>query len=761
LEQRLESSPWVGSRQLLRRLRDIMAGGGTAQERLDKIVQVIARDFVAEVCSIYVQRAGDVLELFATQGLLKEAVHGTRLRVGEGLVGDIAAYLRPLSLPEAHKHPQFAYRPETGEERFQSFLGVPVLRAGRVLGVLVVQNRTPRNYADEEQETLETVAMVVAELLASGEVVERSEQVQSDGIALKPLRMEGVKLSGGLAMGQAVLHRQQVAVRNMVAEDPDAEGRRLDEALEEMHRVLDAMLDKVGGGTGGEHVEVLQTFRMIAADRGWIRRMREAVQGGLTAEAAVVKVQNDSRARMAHVQDDYLRERLLDLEELANRLLQHLAGRDGNGASTVELPDDAVLVARSLGPAELLDYDTDRIRAVVLEEGSATSHLAIVARALELPVVGHVKGVFSRVDAMDQIVVDGDNATIFVRPTTEFRALFARSMVEQSQRREQYRRERDLPTVTLDGTEIGLHLNAGLLIDMPQLEATGARGIGLYRTEVPFMVRSEFPDVDAQTKLYARILDEAGDKPVVFRTLDVGGDKLLPYFNEAGDEDNPAMGWRALRVALDRPVVLREQLRAMVRASAGRRLRIMFPMVAEVAELDAARRVLEVEVERAKERGDTLPEALEVGAMLEVPALMFQLDLLLRKADFVSIGSNDLLQFLYAADRGNARLDGRYDPLSAPMLTVLHQITSRAREAGVPVSICGEMAGQPLEAMALIGLGFRTLSMSPGSVGPIRMMTRSLRESDLTDFVLSLLQSGDHSLRARLRGFAMDHGVEL
>ena len=738
-----------------------MAGGGTAQERLDKIVQVIARDFVAEVCSIYVQRAGDVLELFATQGLLKEAVHGTRLRVGEGLVGDIAAYLRPLSLPEAHKHPQFAYRPETGEERFQSFLGVPVLRAGRVLGVLVVQNRTPRNYADEEQETLETVAMVVAELLASGEVVERSEQVQSDGIALKPLRMEGVKLSGGLAMGQAVLHRQQVAVRNMVAEDPDAEGRRLDEALEEMHRVLDAMLDKVGGGTGGEHVEVLQTFRMIAADRGWIRRMREAVQGGLTAEAAVVKVQNDSRARMAHVQDDYLRERLLDLEELANRLLQHLAGRDGNGASTVELPDDAVLVARSLGPAELLDYDTDRIRAVVLEEGSATSHLAIVARALELPVVGHVKGVFSRVDAMDQIVVDGDNATIFVRPTTEFRALFARSMVEQSQRREQYRRERDLPTVTLDGTEIGLHLNAGLLIDMPQLEATGARGIGLYRTEVPFMVRSEFPDVDAQTKLYARILDEAGDKPVVFRTLDVGGDKLLPYFNEAGDEDNPAMGWRALRVALDRPVVLREQLRAMVRASAGRRLRIMFPMVAEVAELDAARRVLEVEVERAKERGDTLPEALEVGAMLEVPALMFQLDLLLRKADFVSIGSNDLLQFLYAADRGNARLDGRYDPLSAPMLTVLHQITSRAREAGVPVSICGEMAGQPLEAMALIGLGFRTLSMSPGSVGPIRMMTRSLRESDLTDFVLSLLQSGDHSLRARLRGFAMDHGVEL
>jgi len=384
---------WAGSRQLLKRIRAVMAGGGEAQLRLDKIVEVIARDMVAEVCSIYVKRAGDVLELFATHGLLKEAVHGTRLRVGEGLVGDIAAYSRPLALSDASKHPLFAYRPETGEERFSSFLGVQVLRGGRVLGVLVVQNQSMREYAGEETETLETVAMVVAELLASGEVVERVEQVASDGIALKPLRLEGVKLSGGLAIGQAVLHRQHAPIGEMVAQDSEAELERLAEGVQTMHDALDAMLDNVGRRGAGEHIEVLETYRQIAADRGWIRRIRQAVEGGLTAEAAVMKVQSDTRARMSHVQDPYLRERLLDLEDLANRLIQHLmGGANGDEAAVPELPDDAVLVARGMGPAELLDYDAAKLRAVVLEEGSANSHVAIVARALDIAMIGNVRG---------------------------------------------------------------------------------------------------------------------------------------------------------------------------------------------------------------------------------------------------------------------------------------------------------------------------------------------------------------------------------
>ncbi len=753
---------WSGSRQLLKQIRAVMAGGGTAQQRLDKIVEVIARDMVAEVCSIYVKRAGDVLELFATHGLMKEAVHGTRLRVGEGLVGDIAAYSRALALPDAQSHPQFAYRPETGEERYKSFLGVPVLRGGRVLGVLVVQNRSMREYAGEEAETLETVAMVVAELLASGEVVERSEQVLSDGIALKPLRLEGVRLSGGLAIGHAVLHRQHAPVGEMVAQDPEAERVRLDEGVRAMHDRLDAMLDDVGRRGAGEHIEVLETYRQIAEDRGWIRRIRQAVESGLTAEAAVMKVQSDTRARMAHVQDPYLRERLLDLEDLANRLIQHLLdGTDGEKPPAPELPDDVVLVARGMGPAELLDYDTDKLRAVVLEEGSANAHVAIVARALDIPMVGNLKGVLDQVDPMDELVVDGDNATLFVRPTSEFRQVFATSMDELKQRKEEYRRQRDLPAITQDGVEVALHMNANLLIDLPQLDETGAAGIGLYRTEVPFMVRSAFPDVEAQTRLYDRILDAAAGRPVVFRTLDVGGDKLLPYFNEAGDEENPAMGWRALRVALDRPVILREQLRAMVRAAAGRRLRVMFPMVAEVAELEAARRVLAVEVERAGERGETLPEALEVGVMLEVPSLCFQLDKLLSRTDFISVGSNDLMQFMYAADRGNARLDGRYDPLSAPMLRLLRDLVHRCDDAGVPLSLCGEMAGQPLDAMALIGLGFRSLSMSPGAIGPVRMMARSLHAADLANYLESLLESTDHSFRVRLRWFAKDHGIDL
>ncbi|MGH6931410.1 MAG: phosphoenolpyruvate--protein phosphotransferase [Dongiaceae bacterium] len=754
-----QSDGLSGSRLLLRRLRDVMAGGGSAQDRLNKIVNLVAGDLVAEVCSCYIMRAGEVLELFATKGLKPEAVRKTRLRVGEGIIGDIAAHSRPLNLAEAQSHPNFAYRPETGEEIFHSLMGVPILRGGRVLGVLAVQNRTQRHYTDEEVESLETIATVLAELVAAGELVGRDELQPVEGIGLLPVRFEGVVLNNGLAIGQAVLHEPRLMLRQMVAEDPLLEAERFRAAVDSMHSALDAMLAASDLAHGGEHRDVLETYRMFAEDRGWLNRISEFIKTGLTAEASVQRAKDETRARMDQVADPYLRERLLDFEDLANRLIRHLAG-DAGLTSSEPLPDDVILVARDMGPAELLDYDRQRLRGLVLEEGSATSHVAIVARALDIPMVGRLANLLRRVEPKDTLIVDGDNGQVFARPSDDIRQTFADSMRASQQRKAMYVATRALPAVTRDGVAVSLNINAGLLIDLPHLEESGADGVGLYRTEIPFMIRSEFPDVKAQVELYRKVLDQAGGKPVVFRTLDVGGDKVLPYWS-GGEEENPAMGWRAIRIGLDRPVMLRQQLRALIRASGGRPLHLMFPMISEIAEIDAARRILNIELGRVRAKREPLPSAVKVGTMFEVPALAWQLKELLRRIDFLSVGSNDLRQFLFASDRGNPRLADRYDTLSPAMLSLLSDLARECALAGVPLSLCGEMAGQTLDAMALIGLGFRNLSMAPPAIGPVKMMVRSLDAGRLNGYIAPLIGLPVPSLRPKLRAFARDHNVAL
>jgi phosphotransferase system enzyme I (PtsP) len=745
-----------GARRLLKRLRDLMAGGGSGQERLNQTVRIIAGDMVAEVCSIYMVRPGDVLELFATEGLKQEAVHKTRLAIGEGLVGDIAAHARPLALADAQSHPLFAYKPETGEEIFHSLMGVPILRGGRVLGVLVVQNRSFREYDEEEVEALQTIAMVLAELAASDALFGPSEQAL-EPVTLLPERIEALRLNEGLAIGRVVLHQPRVTIRQMVAEDPGRERVRLDAAVERMHSAIDDLLRSADLGGAGEHREILETYRMFAEDRGWLGRIVEAINAGLTAEAAVQRVQDDTRARMGQIADPYLRERLSDLEDLGNRLLRHLTG-DRTAAQIGALPDEAVVVARDMGPAELLDYDRTKLRAVVLEEGSPTSHVAIVARALGLPMVGRVKDLLSRAAPDETIIVDAEHGTVVLRPSEEVREAFVAAIGERVAREAQYARIRALPAVTRDGVAVDLLINAGLLIDLGHLEVTGAAGVGLYRTEIPFMVRSTFPDVTAQVEFYREVYARAGERQVVFRTLDIGGDKRLPYL-EMADDENPAMGWRAIRIALDRPMMLRQQIRALLVASAGRRLDLMFPMVANVAEFDAARDLLRRERARLDARGTPGPTEVKLGTMLEVPALAWQLPALLERADFVSIGSNDLLQFLFACDRGSARLAGRYDVLSPGALSFLRSIVAGCAARGVPLTLCGEMAGRPLEAMALVGVGLRRLSMSPTAIGPVKEMLRSLDAAEVAAFLDTLVGLPDASLRGRLAAFARDRGV--
>jgi phosphotransferase system enzyme I (PtsP) len=748
------------SRRLLGRLRDVMAAGGTAQQRLDQVVKLIAADMVAEVCSCYVMRAGEVLELFATEGLLKTAVHETRLRVGEGLVGDIAARARTLALSDAQSHPNFAYRPETGEEIFHSLIGVPIIRGGRVIGVLVVQNKTSRHYTEEEGETLETVAMVLAELVSSGELIGRDELAPVDGNALLPLRLEGAKLTGGIGIGVAVMHEPQIIIEKLVSEDPDIERDRLRNAMSQMRRSLEEMFEAQDLALSGEHRDLLETYRMFAEDAGWTARITEAIKSGLTAEAAVQKVHEDTRVRMAQVSDPYLRERLHDFEDIANRLLSHLVGRPVGSAAQSDLPDNTVLVCRSLGPTELLDYDRKKLRALVLEEGSPTLHVAILARALDIPMIGRVPDALRKINGGDPVVVDADNGQIFVRPTDDILDAYALNQTARAERVAQFAAMRDLPAVTACGQKVKLLINAGLLVDVPQMHAAGADGVGLYRTEMPFMSRPYMPDVAAQRALYSNILEQAEPLPVTFRTLDVGSDKLLPYWH-AEREDNPALGWRSIRISLDRPAVLRQQLRALLQAGSGRRLHLMFPMVAEVAELDRLRSILALEQRHQSGQGVAPPAELKVGVMLEVPALAWQLPALFERVDFISVGSNDLTQFMFAIDRGNPRIADRYDVLSPGMLSFLCWIADACRVSGVTLSVCGEMAGRPLEAMALLGVGIRALSMSAPQIGPVKAMLRSLDLAPLQHFMQGLYGRPDHSVREELRHFARDHGVQI
>jgi phosphotransferase system enzyme I (PtsP) len=708
-----------GPRVLLRRLREVMAEPVSAQDRLDKIVTLIAANMVAEVCSVYVMRGDGDLELFATEGLNPEAVHNTRMRAGEGLVGLIAMTAEPLALSDAQSHPAFSYRPETGEEIYHAFLGVPLLRAGNILGVLVVQNRTFRSYAEEEIEALQTTAMVLAEMLASGEL-QTLASTDSTGALQQPLHQRGIPLADGVGLGYVVLHEPRVVIKNLIAESVEAEVTRLETAIAEVRASIDELIEHGDVAHHGEHREVLETFRMFAHDQGWLRRMREAVLSGLTAEAAVERVQSDTRARMLRQTDPYLRDRLHDLDDLANRLLHRLVGRN-LVAERASLPENSILVARSMGPAALLDYDRSRLRGLVLEEGGPTSHIAIVARAIGIPAIGEVANVTALVEPGDAIIVDGSAGDVQIRPRPDVEAAYAEKARLRARRQAQYRRLRTIAPITADGVEITLQMNAGLIVDLPHLTETGASGVGLFRTELQFMVAERMPAASEQQALYRAVMTTVGEEPVTFRTLDIGGDKILPYMRSV-EEENPALGWRAIRIGLDRPGLLRAQVRALLKASDGRKLRIMFPMVATCDEFARAKALVDRESAYLQRHGYSLPADLKLGVMLEVPSLLFQIEEICAAADFISIGSNDLLQFLFAADRDNRMVAERFDPLSAPALRALKTVVDAADRSGCPVSVCGEIAGRPLEAMALIGLGFRALSMAPTSIGPVKAM---------------------------------------
>ncbi len=738
-------------RRLLARLRDLRAKGAAP---LSELVMLVAAELVTEVCSVYVRRSGDILELAATEGLNANAVGHTRLRVGEGIIGLCAATAAVMNLPDAQNHPAFAYRPETGEEPFASMLSVPVRRSGRTLGVLAVQNRLPRHYTEQEVDELETVAMLLAEMLPANGSADRS----SEGLGgTVPRVFSGASLMTGLAIGPVVLHGARHTGIRVLADDPEAELARLHEASDRMQRGLDELIAGVPMSSRSTDAsasrEVLEAYRLVAADAGWLRRVEVVIRSGLTAEAAVQRVGGELHDRMRRIGDAYLRERLADIEDLAGRLLTTLTG----DTPRPPVPPGAILLCRRLGPAELLDWHADGIAGVAIEEASPSGHAAILARALGIPAIGATRGMLDTAEPGDEAILDGDDAQLILRPEAEVRQVYLRAQDVRTAQYARYSSLRGQRSVTSDGIHVKLMLNVGLALELAQLERTGADGIGLYRTEIGMLARGAIADVAEQAATYARVLDAANDKPVLFRTLDLGADKLLP--GTVSTEENPAMGWRSLRIGLDRPALLRRQLRALLLAAGGRSLSVMFPMVATVQEFRQAKALLLAEAGRVR----PAPERLSVGTMLEVPALMWQLPALLKEVDFLSVGSNDLVQFLFAADRGTPSLYDRYDLLSQPVFDLLEQLLIAAREAGVPVSICGEAASRPLEALALTGLGFSSLSMSASGVLPVKAM---LAETDLAGFrpVLSAIRRGvgaSGSLREPIATWARERGLPV
>lgn len=749
-----------GSR-LLHKLRDTLALAViSAQEKLDLIVTFIASEMNADVCSIYLLRSGTYLELFSTYGLNDGFIHTTRLKKGEGVVGEVAASGRLLVLSDAKQHKNFRLIEGIGEESLCGFVGVPISRSGRILGVLVVQTRDKRFFRHDEVETLQTISMILAEIVGSGAVISLNELMSSEGVDALSLRFKGITLNQGLASGQAVLHHSTHIVRQFIADNVDNELLRFEEAVNDMHGSLKKLLESSSYILSQDERAILQAYELFARDHGWLDEIKSAIKTGLTAEASVQKVFSKIKLTFLSSQDAYVQAKLWDFEDLTHRLLKHLKKDISFAETASHLSQGIIVVARRMGPAELLEYEKNHVLGLVLEEGLDTAHVSVIARALDIPVISHVPGILRRIDQGEMILMDGEAGQVIIHPSEEDLEHFKKKQVRLQEKCVRAEEIRDFPTESLDAQLVQLSMNAGLLSDLRFVDLLNVDTIGLYRTEIPFMMASTYPDVTIQEKIYGDVLSIAKGRPIYFRTLDIGGDKVLPYYN-AFMEENPLMGWRAIRIGLDRPALLRQQLNALLRAAKDETLYVMFPMVTEPWEFFEARSLVFEELERLKSKGIQVPLHIKVGMMIETPSIILSLERIIKVVDFISVGSNDLFQFSYAVDRGNPHLLGKYDPLSPVFLKILKRIIDLAEQHKVPLSICGEMASEPLDAMVLLGLGFKSLSVAASSYNRVKKMIRTLDVSQMQEFVQYLMTLDLKNIRPQISNYAKDHNIYI
>lgn len=741
----------------LKSLRQISESQDDPQIKLRKMMHVIRENSGSDTAVCFVLIDERHLELFAADGDYQDAEHKAKIRLGEGLVGEVATTRRSINLANIKKHPK-SFKVPLLQNNFHAFAAIPLIRWDRTVGVLAVQKAEAVEYTLAELERLETFAMILSDILVSEEMNNYKDKLIESRGKLASNRIKGISLNKGYGIGQAIIHRRRQTAGKIFAENKDDELSRLAKAFMSMNKDLEKKFNSTKLGIG-EHVDILDAYRMLAKDKGWHNKIIANVNSGLTAETAVERAYEDMWNRLSATKDSYLKDRLHDLRDISDRLQNYLSG-DIDNKKIITDSKDLIIVAQTMGPADLMDYDHTKIRGLIIEEGTPTMHVSIVAKALGIPVIAKVHGVFDYLKNGQQIALDGNEGYIYTHPDQIILARIQAQIAEKQKLAERLNELKSLPTESLDKQKIGLYINVGLSFDLEYLETTGCDGVGLYRTEIPFMASDIMPDVEQQTLYYKELYEKAGDRRVIFRSLDVGSDKLLPYWGKMGEE-NPAIGWRSIRITLDRRAILRNQLRAFLHAAEGKVLNVMFPMISDLSEFEDAKETLLLEIEKEKRKGIKGPQKVNVGLMIEVPALLFQLDEILLQADFISIGTNDLTQFMFACDRGNPRLSERYDVLSPPFLRLLKDIINKANKHRVYCSVCGEMAGNPIEAMVLLGLGYRNLSVNGASYGRIKSMIRSANINEVTDYIENLLKSPQQTLRPQLIAYAYDHGIEI
>ncbi|MDF2182657.1 phosphoenolpyruvate--protein phosphotransferase [Neptuniibacter sp. CAU 1671] len=709
---------------------------------VDMLVQSIRQAMQTQVCSVYLFDAEDhSYVLMASEGLNKEAIGSVRLSAGEGLVGLVVQRAEPINLEKADEHPAFKYLESTGEERFSSFLGVPIIHHRDVLGVLVVQQKEQRRFDESEEAFLVTLSAQLAGAIAHAEA---TGSLGSIGGPEKPqieLHFEGVAGSSGVAIGQGVVIAPPAdlnSVPDKPAGDIDREIESFYAALEQVRNDVREVSLSLAKRLRSQEQALFDVYLRMLEDNALAGEVVERIRKGLWAQGALREVVLEHVRKFSMMDDAYLRERATDIRDLGRRVLAYL--QEANTRPT-EFTDTTILVADELTPAMLGEVPSDKLVGLVSVHGSSNSHAAILARSLGIPtIMGVVDLPYTKMDGRE-LVLDGYSGRVYVQPGPELRKAYEDILRDEREQAAELQTLKNLPAKTLDGHHVPLWVNTGLLADLSRSLERGAEGIGLYRTEIPFMTREFFPSEQEQRQTYHSQLKAFSPRPVTMRTLDIGGDKALSYFPI--EEDNPFLGWRGIRVTLDHPEIFMVQVRAMLRANEGLdNLRIMLPMVTSMHEIQEASRQIGRAVLELQEEGCNI-ERPEVGVMVEVPAAVYQVRQIARLVDFISVGSNDLAQYLLAVDRNNPRVSDLYNGYHPAVLQALRFVVREAHKEGVPVSICGELAGEPGGALLLMAMGYDSLSMNATNLPKVKAAIRKINLTDAQALLKEVMSMDD------------------
>ncbi len=779
--------------RLLEDIGTLIARSHDLQETLENITQTVAERMGTDVCSLYLFDPKDKrLTLWATTGLDRAAVGKVSMNVDEGLTGLVIERMEPVVVTDAMTHPRNKYFPETGEERFHSFLGLPVLEKHDPLGVLVVQSRSRRRFSRTEVRLLKTISAHVRSIIVQARLQEtlqtkerehqeyrtrmieaikrlnvyereRAEKPKTGGRASR-LRLTGISASPGFGIGQAHIIHPQIhfhALSERHTDDPESEVRQFHAAVQRAIVEIEALKARVHERLPEVDRAIFDVHRMMLEDPGFTDKIEGLIRQGYAAETALKKVVEEYVEAVSHAGDEYLRDRATDIRDIGQRVLRHLLGLEEK-----EGPDgeSLILVAEELSLSDLCLVDHAHLKGVVLASGGATSHASILAKSFEIPTVVGVEHA-ELVQQGDTLIVDGNSGVVYINPGVEVVREYERLDREYRAFNRDLEGVRNLPAETRDGVRVELGANVGLLSDLTFAQRHGAESVGLYRTEVPFLTYHDFPGEEEQLDLYRRVLTGMGGKPVTIRTLDLGPDKY-PAYLRLPREDNPFLGWRSIRISLEMADVFKVQLRAVLQAGAHGPVRILFPMISSVEEILQVKEILAQVKEDLRQEGKAFDPWMPIGVMIEVPAAVWLADRLAREVDFFSIGTNDLIQYLLAVDRDNRKVAPLYEPLHPAVLAAISCAVQAAKRAGRRVSMCGEMAADPLCTLLLLGMGLDELSMEPFFVPVIKRVIRSLsyaRAQRLTQEVLKLetVQEVKGRLFEEIRQLGMIEFVEM